>query len=265
MRDRADGGRTAIPPDRRAFGTCPTGAASLQRTATDLCLFDGFQPNKIYELVYQARDPIVMGLAYAVTRDIGSFLRYQSQDDAGNPNPLKASGVEIRRAYVSGTSSTGMYMREFLYLGFNEDEQHRKVFDGATIYSAATHRLFANVQFPHPTFFSGQDQHHDYTSNSIQPFTFGVTTDPITGIRDGILKRPATDPLVLQADEETVFWQWKASLNVADALGREVPVPDRVRLYFQNGWGQVGAVGLLAPAQPLATAGMQRWGSPRYP
>jgi hypothetical protein len=250
VRDHADAPRTAIRPDRWAFGRCPSGAASLQRTATDLCLFDGFQPTKIYELVYQARDPIVMGLAYAVTRDIGSFLRFQSQDEAGNPNPLKASGSDIRRAYVSGTSSTGMYMREFLYLGFNEDEQHRKVFDGATIYSAATHRLFANVQFAHPTFYSGQDQHHDYTSNSLPPFTFAVTTDPITGIRDGILKRPATDPLVLQVDEEMVFWQWKASLNVVDALGREVPVPERVRLYFQGGFGHVGAVGLLAPPQP---------------
>ena len=90
-----------------------------------------------------------------------------------------------------------MYQREFLYLGFNEDESKRKVFDGVTIYSAATHRLFANVQFAHPTYFSGQDQHHDYTSNSIAPLTFAVRTDPISGIRDGILKRPATDPLRL--------------------------------------------------------------------
>ena len=92
----------------------------------------------------------------------------------------------------------------------------RKVFDGVTIYSAATHRLFANVQFAHPTYFSGQDQHHDYTSNSIAPLTFAVRTDPISGIRDGILKRPATDPFVFQIDEELVFWQWKASLNVVD-------------------------------------------------
>jgi hypothetical protein len=181
-----------------------------------------------------------------VVRDVGSFLRYEARDDAGNPNPLAVTGG-IRRAYSSGTSSTGMYQRDFLYLGFNEDEAHRKVFDGVTIYSAATHRLFANVQFAHPTFFSGQDQHHDYTSNSLPPFTFAVTTDPISGIRDGILKRPATDPLVIQIDEELVFWQWKASLNVVDSLGHPVPVPDNVRLYFQNGFGHIAASGLLAP------------------
>lgn len=72
VRDRARPCRRAAychPPDRWAFGTCPTGAASLQRTATDLCLFDAFQPTKIYELVYRARDPIATGLAYSVTLD----------------------------------------------------------------------------------------------------------------------------------------------------------------------------------------------------
>ncbi len=252
VRDRADAPKVSIAPNRWAFGRCPAGPASLVPTTTDLCLFDGFAALKIYELIYPAKNPIVMGLAHAVTRDIGSFLRYQTRDDAGNPNPLALSStnVGIRRAYSSGTSSTGMYQREFLYLGFNQDESRRKVFDAVTIYSAATHRLFANVQFAHPTFFSGQDQHHDYTSNSVAPFTFAITTDPISGIRDGILKRPASDPLVLQIDEELVFWQWKASLNVVDGLGNPVRLPDNVRLYFQNGFGHIGGAGLLAPPQP---------------
>jgi hypothetical protein len=265
VRDRVDAPRIKIASDRWAFGRCPTGQASLVPTATDLCLFDGFDMQKIYELIYGAKNPIVMGLAYAVTRDIGSYLRYETHDDAGNPNPLalrsseelEAVGVQedatstgIRRAYSSGTSSTGMYQREFLYLGFNEDEQHRQVFDAATIYSAATHRLFANVQFAHPTFFSEQDWYHDFTSNSIAPFTFAVTTDPITGIRDGILKRPGTDPLVMEIDEEQVFWQWKASLNVVNGVGEPVRLPENVRLYFQNGFGHIAGSGLLSPPGP---------------
>ncbi|MFC5462236.1 alpha/beta hydrolase domain-containing protein [Massilia niabensis] len=254
VRDRADAPKVSIAANRWAFGRCAAGRPSLVQTATDICLFDGFAPNKIYELIYTARDPIVMGLAYAVPRDIGSFLRYSMTDQAGNRNPLATgrpgSGTGIVRAYSSGTSSTGMYQREFLYLGFNEDEARRKVFDGVTIYSAASYRLFANVQFAHPTFFSGQDQHQDYTSNAIVPFTFAVTTDPVTGVTDGLLKRPATDPLVMQIDEELVFWQWKASLNVVNSAGTPVPVPDKVRLYFQNGFGHIGASGLLAPAGP---------------
>jgi hypothetical protein len=253
VRDRSDGPRTAIEADRWAFASCPQGPNSRTPSSTEVCLFDGFQPRKIYELIYQAKDPIVMGLAYAVPRDIASFLRNQIQDDAGNPNPLAISSqtVGVRRTYLSGTSSTGMYMREFVYLGFNEDEQHRKVFDGVAVYSAGTHRLFANVQFAHPTFYSGQDQHRDYTSNSVAPFSLAITTDPITGIKDGILKRPATDPYLLQADEELVFWQWKASLNVADAQGKPLPIPDNARLYHMNGWGHIGATGLLSPPNAL--------------
>src|SRR4029077_19437602 len=137
--------------------------------------------------------------------------------EEGDDNEETPTG--IRHAYSSGTSSTGMYQREFLYLGFNEDESHRKVFDGVTILSAATHRLFANVQFAHPTFFSGQDQHHDYTSNSIAPFTLAVTTDPVTGRRDGLLKRPAIDPLALEADKELLFRPWQATPYRADSAG----------------------------------------------
>ena len=255
VRDRMDAPRTRIAADRWAFGSCLTGSESLVKSSTDLCLFDGFKFGKIYELTYTAKNPTVMGLGYAVTRDIASFLRYQTQDDAGNTNPLALSNKEgwLRRAYSSGTSSTGMYQREFLYLGFNEDEAHRRVFDAATIYSAGANRLFANVQFAHPTFYSRQDANQDYTSNAIAPFTFAVTTDPLTGLRDGLLKRPATDPLVMQIDEELVFWQWKASLNVHDGLGNPVPLPDNVRLYFQTGYGHISAAGLLAPALPLPT------------
>src|SRR5207244_9788106 len=61
----------------------------------------------------------------------------------------------------------------------------------------------------------------------IFPFTLAVTTDPVSGITDGLLKRPAIDPLVIEVDEELVFWQWKASLNVVDSLGDPIPIPKR--------------------------------------
>ena len=203
-------------------------------TTTDICVFDGFKVDRIYELIYPAKNPMVLGLGYAVTRDLASFLRYQARDEAGNPNPLPQgpTDVGIRRAYGSGTSSTGMYLRDWLYLGFNEDESHRKVFDAVQIVIPGTHRLFANVEFADPNNYSRQDLWHDSVSYSYPPLTFAVTTDPISGIRDGILKRPATDPLVFQVDSANEFWQMNASLNVHDGQGRPVPVPDNVRLYF---------------------------------
>ena len=251
-----------MAPDRWAFGRCQTGRASLVPTRTDICLFDGFTRDRVYELIYPARNPMVMGLGYVVTRDVASFLRYELRDEAGNPNPLAAGAADtgIRRAYGAGISSTGMYMRDFLYLGFNEDEAHRKVFDAVQIAIPGTHRLLANVEFADPNTYSRQDMWHDSLSYSYPPLTFAVTTDPISGIRDGILKRPATDPLVFQVDSANEFLQMNASLNVHDGQGRPVPTPDNVRLYFASSFHHVGVSGLLnPPGQPgmceLATQG----------
>jgi hypothetical protein len=252
VRSQPGAARTPIAPDRWAFGRCPTGAASLVPTRTDICLFDGFARDRLYELIYPARHPMVMGLGYVVTRDVASFLRYAVRDDAGNPNPLAsgASDTGIRRAYGSGISSTGMYMRDFLYLGFNEDEAHRKVFDAVQIVIPGTHRLLANVEFADPNTYSRQDVWHDSLSYSYPPLTFAVTTDPVSGIRDGILKRPATDPLVFQVDSANEFWQMNASLNVHDAQGRSISPPDNVRLYFASSFQHGGVAGLLNPPGP---------------
>jgi hypothetical protein len=252
VRSSSAGPRTPIPSDRWAFGRCHAGKASLIPTASDICLFDGFKTDRIYELVYPAKNPWVMGLGYVVTRDVASFLRYEARDDAGNPNPLALApgNVGIRRAYGSGISSTGMYMRDWLYLGFNEDEAHRKVFDAVQISIPGTHRLLANVEFSDPNTYSRQDTWHDSLSYSYPPLTFAVTTDPVSGIRDGILKRPATDPLVFQVDSANEFWQMNASLNVHDSAGKPVAMAENARLYFASGFQHGGVAGILNPARP---------------
>ena len=248
VRDAIGGTRRAVASDRWAFGTCPTGETSLAATTYDICVFDGLKRDQIYEFTYPAKNPWVMGLGYAVTRDLASFLRYETADDEGSPNPLAESDtvVGIRRAYGLGISSTGMYLREFLYLGFNEDEAHRQVFDAVRVHIPGSHRLFANVEFSDPNVYSRQDRTSDFTSTSYPPLTYAVTTDPITNIRDGILKRPDTDPLVFQIDTSNEFWQMKASLNVHDGLGNPVPVPDNVRLYFMSSHPHGGATGVGA-------------------
>ncbi len=248
VRDAIDGERRPVAADGWAFGTCPSGEASLTPSTTDICLFDGFDPDKVYELIYPAKNPWVMGLGYAVTRDVASFLRYEAADDAGTPNPLASSAdaTGIRRAYGLGISSTGMYLRDWLYLGFNEDEGHRRVFDAVRIHIPGSHRLFANVEFADPNIYSRQDRTTDFTSQSVPPLTYAVTTDPVTNVRDGILKRPATDPLVFHVDTSNEFWQMKASLNVHDGHGDPVPVPDNVRFYLLASHPHGGAAGVGA-------------------
>ncbi|HZR07813.1 MAG TPA: hypothetical protein VFA79_04470, partial [Myxococcales bacterium] len=111
VRDDVGTPKTTIASDRWAFGKCPTGAASFVASTSDICYFDGFRNDKIYELIYPAKNPIVMALGHATTRDVGSFLRYQAKDDAGNLNPL---GTGIRRSYATGASQTGGYLRDFV-------------------------------------------------------------------------------------------------------------------------------------------------------
>ena len=144
-----------------------------------------------------------------------------------------------------------MFLRDWLYLGFNEDESHRSVFDAVQINTSGTQRLFANVEFADPNTYSREDSRHDFLSTSFPPYTFAVTKDPISGIRDGILKRPSTDPLVFEVDTANEFWNMRASLNVADGLGHSVPIPKNVRLYFLPSFSHRGVVGLLNP--PMAS------------
>ena len=237
VRAEPDGMRTPVPSDRWAFGRCPEGEGSLTATARDVCLFDGFRADRLYELIYPAKDPIVMGLGHAATRDVASFLRYESRDAAGNPNPLAdASGMlEIRRAYATGSSQTGGYLRDQIYLGFNEDEADRQVFDAVNINIAGTNRVFINVEFADPNVYSAEPDRRDFLQTSYPPHTYAVTVDPISGRRDGLLSRPRTDPLVIDTHSETEYYQLRASLNLTDGLGRPVSIPDTVRLYLLSG------------------------------
>jgi hypothetical protein len=256
VRDSPEGPASLIPPDRWAFGRCPQGQASLTASSIDVCLFDGFKNQKLYEVIYTAKNPIVMGLGHVTTRDVASFLRYDKADHAGNPNPLSSGGTAagIRRAYATGASQTGAYLRDFMYLGFNEDESGRRVFDGIIPTIAGTLRVFINVRFADPNVFAARDDRRGFLQNSRAPFTYGVTTDPISGVRDGVLKRPATDPLVLHADSSTEFWQLRASLNVVDGAVQPVQVPETVRLYLSSSTSHgFGVGGLLAP-EPIRNA-----------
>jgi hypothetical protein len=254
VRDDVSAPKRAIASSRWAYGKCLAGQASLVPTTTDICYFDGFKNDKLYELIYTAKNPTVMALGYATTRDVGSFLRYEARDDAGTANPL---GAGIRRSYATGASQTGGYLRDFMYMGFNEDESHRKVFDGIIPTIAGTDRSFLNVRFTDPNVWSNQDDRHDLLQNSYGVFTYGVHTDPISGIRDGILKRPATDPLVFQIDSETEIWQLRGGLNVADGAGQPVAVPDNVRLYFVSSTAHgfnAGGLRLNAPGSSALCA-----------
>jgi hypothetical protein len=101
----------------------------------------------VYDLAYTARDPVVMGMGFAALRDVGSFLRYQTDSS----NPLAAAGqTGIAHAIATGVSQSGRALRDMLYFGFNEDEKGREVFDGMLPIIPGARRSFTNAQFAQP-------------------------------------------------------------------------------------------------------------------
>jgi Alpha/beta hydrolase domain len=192
---------------------------------------EGFDAGAIYEFIYTAKDPKVMGLGFAATRDIVSFLRNEAADAAGNANPLAG---RIDRAIGFGASQSGRYLHDYLYLGFNTDEAGRTVFEGLMPHVSGAKKTFTNYRFSQPG--RSPYQHADMLyPGSDFPFTYPVITDRLTGKGDGFLARCLAAnncPKIIKTDSEIEFYQQRASLVVTDTEGNALAMPDNVRLFL---------------------------------
>ena len=227
-----------VTPSDLSFEYVVAAPAGVGATSPDQILIhrpSGFDRGAIYEFTYPARDPVVMGLAFASTRDVVSFLRREKSDSAGNPNPLVPNGSPaIRYAYAFGRSQSGRFLRDFLYQGFNEDEKGQRVFEGILPHVAGSRKMFTNYRWAQPGRYARQHETH-LTAGDQFPFTYGVLTDPLTGKRDGILARcleAKNCPKVMHTDTSTEFWQARSSLVVTDTTGADIELPANVRAYL---------------------------------
>lgn len=194
----------------------------------------GFDAGALYELIYTARDPKVQGIAFAALRDVAAFLHREG----GAANPLAAGGRPTTdRAILHGVSQSGRFVRDYLYLGFNEDERGRMVYDAMLPHIPGTRRTFTNARFAQPG--RNPTPHGDRLYPADQfPFTYAVTEDHLTGRRDGLLLRCRTSntcPRIMQSDSEYEFWGARASLLVTDTQGRHIDLPPEVRAYALTG------------------------------
>src|SRR5262249_46885640 len=101
-----------------SFASCLPGQPVVV-SDTKICYPAGFQPGFLYELIYRAKDPTVLGLGWASERDLISFFKHAQSDDDGHANPLFLAGGAL--AVVEGSSQSGRSIRTFIHLGFNED------------------------------------------------------------------------------------------------------------------------------------------------
>jgi Alpha/beta hydrolase domain len=226
------GARELIPNDQWSFDRCLDGTAKTPSN-TDLCLPAGFSLNLIYELTYEARDPLVMGMGFAATRDLISYLRYNTSET--NPLLDNQDRALPRWAIGFGSSQSGRFLKDLIYQGFNQDEAGRTIFDGAIPHISASRRTFTNYEFAMPGRFSTGLEGHYYPGDEF-PFTYETLTDPISKKTDGWLLRCRQQkacPKIMHWDSGTESWQGRNSLVVGDPLAKkDVPIPDNVRLYY---------------------------------
>jgi hypothetical protein len=225
VQDWADGPRTLIPRDRWRFARDEDGR--LVPDDTRVWLAGGFEPGRIYEVVYRTRICPVVGTGLLAMRDCVSFLRY-GEVAAGNP-----SAGSIRHTFGFGASQSGRYLRSFLYHGLNLDEQGRQVFDGLIPHICGAWRGQFNHRYAQPS-----DQHSRGFIH-LPPYTDDDQTDPLTGITDGLLHRQRAlggVPRTMFTNTGAEYWRGDTSLMHTDYTGtRDVEPPAEVRNYYFTG------------------------------
>ena len=205
--------------DASTIGLLPAGETSFER-------------GKIYQFVYPATNPKVTGIGFAAVRDVVSFLRYASADHQGTANPLANT---LQWSIATGLSQSGRFHRPFLYLGFNQDEQKRRVFDGMMPYINGAGGGFFNYRFGQPNQTAFQRWSHVYPEQ-IFPFAYTSLTDPLTGKTDSVLARceaSGTSPKILEVNDSNSYWFKSASLAITTPDGTtDLPDPPEVRFYL---------------------------------
>ena len=213
-RDGRLAGRRVVPRDQWRFVDHETRIARA----------GGFEPGKIYELVYRARDPVVVGIGLAAVRDMVSYAKY----DASSPFP-------VRWAIGLGISQTGRFLRHFLYQGFNTDEARRPVFDGLFVHTAGAGRGSFNHRFAQPSRDAHQLSAFFYPTD-LFPFTGRSQRDPETGATDGLFAHEAHVPKVFFTNTGYEYWGRAAALiHVTPGADADVEPGAGERIYHFAG------------------------------
>ncbi len=214
VQDDEDAREHVIPRKQWWFARLEDG-----RLVPDPChvhLEGGFQPGKVYQVIYTTTGAPVAGLGLLATRDIASHLRFEAEG-------------ALEHAYAFGVSQSGRFLRSFLYHGVNYDESGRAVFDGFIPHVAGGKRGEFNQRFAQPSSQATR------SVNSLFPFADLAQTDPDTGLTDGLLTRLASKgelPKVMYTYTSSEYWAGHGALVHTDVEGqRDVEPPEAVRVY----------------------------------
>jgi hypothetical protein len=225
VRDTPTGTRETISRSEWSFAHVVQG--ELTADPHYVHLKSGFLPGKIYELIYTAKDPAVVGVGLAAVRDFLSYLKYDPQATA-----------PIKRVYAIGISQSGRLLRHFLYQDFNADEHGRQVIDGMIAHVAGAGRGSFNHRFAQPS-RDAQPMSSLFFPTDLFPFTDLPEEDPDTDNKGGLLDavtKSRTAPKSFYTNTSYEYWGRAASLIHTTANGmKDVPLAANTRIYFLAG------------------------------
>ena len=170
-------------------------------------LHTGFEPGRIYQLVYTTRGSHIVGLGFVAVRDTASFLKYGGAAD-GNP-----CAGRLDYAYAFGASQSGRFLRQMLYHGLAEDEEERLALDGVIPHVAGAMRGEFNLRFGQPS------KDVCFIIPEMFPFTDTPQTDPLTGRQGSLLEKLETRgkvPRVMFTNTSAEYWRGDAALIHTD-------------------------------------------------
>ena len=210
VRDKVAGERRPIARDKWKF-----------LDARHVALDGGFEAGKIYEVVYLAKNPVLVGLGPTAVRDMVSFLKYGGAETA-------LGDTHVQRALGFGISQSGRFLRTYLYDGFNQDEKNRRVFDGVWAHVAGAGRGSFNARFAQPSRDGHPFMNVEYPTD-LAPFTD----------EDGLLAKAAQAgvvPKIFYSNGSYEYWGRSASLIHTSLDGKQdAPIAKNTRIYFFTG------------------------------
>ena len=168
----------------------------------------GFVPGAIYQLAYGTQNSQIAGLGLAGVRDLISWMRHDP-----------AALVRGRHACAFGISQSGLFLRQFLYEGFNQDTASRRVFDGMMVHIAGGARRGFNERFAQPSRTTG---------SRVFPFTDLEQSDPETSESGGLLTRATQAdvvPKIIYTSSSWEYWGSAASAIHTTLAGEDMPIP----------------------------------------
>jgi hypothetical protein len=244
-----DGPKTTIAPSDWAWADCRTVPFPGTPDPTRICLRNGFNSNLLYEMVFTAKNPLVLAVGYAASRDIISFFHHAGSDDKGNANPI---ADVVRKVISIGSSQSGSFIRSGLFLGFNQDEQNRQVVDGAWP-QIDGRQLYLNIRFALPDVITNLYMPADESPVWWAHYPDKARHFPPNGLLDRCTATHSC-PEVMETFGSLEFYDEKMSPDLIGYTAEEdIPLPKNVHRYYYPGTTHGGGGGgFTTAASPLA-------------